>query len=421
MQITQTNQESALQLAMSLQKMRTAQASYAKWTAQQKAEALLGISWTLEHRSQEFALVEAAGSGFGIDFLVTQEFQASARFFREQAGILLSDKNDFKTQYVPLGLVGIIAPKCLGLRFVCQQLALALAAGNAVLIKISSARPEVAQILKDVFHESGFPDGLVEIFSGSGSEIGQAIVGHPSVHSISAAASSSVAKSIAQKCAQSNKKFFIESSSKNVLALVEGWQAQDFSEVMKSVSSGWGQTGFCTNKIFVLEAHYVEFKEKLKNWLDTLEDIRLLNDEKSWQQVEAAFLKIKEEHGKALLEWKKGKPLFVEDLPNCSLFQQENENLPIFIVNVIKYSHEVQKWTDNQDTGFKFVVRGQVEKALGLAQKVRFGSIEINSWLNPEADQHVGLKNSFYGLPLRSAKSQRFCDVKSLAALTVVK
>lgn len=407
-------QEAALKITLALAPMRKAQSEYAKWTLQQRAEALLGLAWTFEHRSQELAQRESRATGLSVQFLEQKSILACSRFFQKQAGQLLNHSHNFFKQYVPLGIVGILAPRCLGLRFICEHLAPALAAGNAVMVKVSSKQKEVADLLKELIQESGFPEGLVEVVVGSGPALGDSLVSHPSIQSISAAASANVAREIVLKCTAMNKKYFVESSSKNVLALVEGWQHQDFSEVFESVFSGWGQTGWNTNKIFVLEAHFADFKEKLKNWIEQLPEIHLQENEQTWSQVEELVQTLQQESGRSLIEWKKGRPLFIENLTNCSLFQQDNVSLPVFIVNVVKYPHEIQKWTDNQDTGFKFVIRGQVDKALSLAQKVRFGSIEVNSWMSPQADHHTGLKKSFYGLPEKSWDSRRFCDVKNL-------
>ena len=61
----------------------------------------------------------------------------------------------------------------------------ALVAGNTVVLKAPDQ--EALQALKtmQVFHEAGFPAGVVNALSGKGPEVGQALVAHPATRLIS--------------------------------------------------------------------------------------------------------------------------------------------------------------------------------------------------------------------------------------------
>ena len=77
---------------------------------------------------------------------------------------------------VPLGVVGAITPFNFPLNLVCHKVAPALAAGNSVVLKPASATPLTALLLGQVLLDAGLPDGALNIVTGSGPDVGMALV-----------------------------------------------------------------------------------------------------------------------------------------------------------------------------------------------------------------------------------------------------
>ncbi|MCX6651257.1 MAG: aldehyde dehydrogenase family protein [Methanomassiliicoccales archaeon] len=91
----------------------------------------------------------------------------------------------------PLGVVGIIATWNYPLAIPYSQAMMALAAGNAVILKPSSHTPLTALRMGEMMLKTGIPEGLMQVIVGSGEEVGEALVrsnvdrlvftGHPDV------------------------------------------------------------------------------------------------------------------------------------------------------------------------------------------------------------------------------------------------
>ena len=61
----------------------------------------------------------------------------------------------------------------------------ALVAGNAVIIKPSSETPTIAAQFAEVLRQAGFPEGAFTLLVGSGAEVGDVLVQHPTVRFVS--------------------------------------------------------------------------------------------------------------------------------------------------------------------------------------------------------------------------------------------
>jgi len=91
----------------------------------------------------------------------------------------------------PLGVIGIIAPWNYPLAIPYSQTMMALAAGNAVVLKPSSQTPFTALRMGEVMAKAGLPHGLLQVVLGPGGAVGEALVtsgvdriiftGHPDV------------------------------------------------------------------------------------------------------------------------------------------------------------------------------------------------------------------------------------------------
>ncbi|HOO56996.1 MAG TPA: aldehyde dehydrogenase family protein [bacterium] len=79
-------------------------------------------------------------------------------------------------EFEPLGVVAIIAPWNFPLCIPVTQTLMALAAGNAVVLKPAALTAYTGQLISEIFSKSGFPEGLVNVIQGSGSVLGDAII-----------------------------------------------------------------------------------------------------------------------------------------------------------------------------------------------------------------------------------------------------
>jgi aldehyde dehydrogenase (NAD+) len=91
----------------------------------------------------------------------------------------------------------------------------ALVTGNTVVFKPSSDTPHCATLLVELMAEAGFPPGVVNLVTGAGGEVGDAIVDSPDVAIISFTGSSTTGKNIALRAAKRLKRVSLELGGKN--------------------------------------------------------------------------------------------------------------------------------------------------------------------------------------------------------------
>ncbi|MCZ2156520.1 MAG: aldehyde dehydrogenase family protein, partial [Bryobacterales bacterium] len=94
--------------------------------------------------------------------------------------------------YLPLGTGVIIPPWNFPLAILCGMTVAALAAGNTVVLKPSSDTPLIAVRFVELLLEAGLPPQAIQLLTGSGATIGDALVRHPKTRFISFTGSKAV-------------------------------------------------------------------------------------------------------------------------------------------------------------------------------------------------------------------------------------
>lgn len=84
----------------------------------------------------------------------------------------------------PIGVIGAITPFNFPLNLVAHKVGPAIAAGNTVVLKPADQTPLSSYALVELFEEAGLPKGALNIVSGPGSTVGEAIVTNDDVASI---------------------------------------------------------------------------------------------------------------------------------------------------------------------------------------------------------------------------------------------
>src|SRR5688500_15293544 len=120
----------------------------------------------------------------------------------------------------PIGIAGLITPWNFPIAIPCWKMMPALVTGNTVVFKPASDTPHCATLLVELIAEAGFPAGVVNLVTGAGSEVGDAIVESPDVPVISFTGHSSTGKSIAERAARRLKRVSLELGGKNAVVVL---------------------------------------------------------------------------------------------------------------------------------------------------------------------------------------------------------
>jgi alpha-ketoglutaric semialdehyde dehydrogenase len=159
-------------------------------------------------------LSEARGDvqeGIDIAFLMAGE---GRRMFGDTTPSELPDKWAMSVRQ-PIGIAGIITPWNFPMAIPCWKIMPALVTGNVVVFKPSSDTPHCATLLVELMHEAGVPPGVVNLVTGSGAEVGDAIVESPDISVISFTGSSETGKMIAVEAGRRLKRLAMELGGKN--------------------------------------------------------------------------------------------------------------------------------------------------------------------------------------------------------------
>jgi len=177
--------------------VETATVKFKEWKCvdpKKRAEYLFKAAKLMRQRKHEFSAVliyevgktwpEAdADTSEAIDFL---EFYAREmlRFAaRQPITKIPGEKNELR--YIPLGVGVVIPPWNFALAILTGMTSAAIVAGNTVVLKPSSDSPLNGWMFFNLMREAGLPAGVVNFITGSGSSVGDILVGHPKTRFVS--------------------------------------------------------------------------------------------------------------------------------------------------------------------------------------------------------------------------------------------
>jgi acyl-CoA reductase-like NAD-dependent aldehyde dehydrogenase len=164
-------------------------------------------------------LAEARGDvqeGIDIAYLMAGE---GRRSFGDTVPSELPDKWAMSVRE-PIGVAGIITPWNFPMAIPCWKMMPALVTGNAVVFKPASDTPHCAVLLVELMAEAGFPPGTVNLVTGPGGEVGDAIVDSPDVQVISFTGHTATGKHIAEAAARRLKRVSLELGGKNAIVVL---------------------------------------------------------------------------------------------------------------------------------------------------------------------------------------------------------
>ncbi|WP_022887226.1 CoA-acylating methylmalonate-semialdehyde dehydrogenase [Glaciibacter superstes] len=147
---------------------------------------------------------------------------------------------DVYTLRQPLGVVGIISPFNFPAMVPMWFYPIAIAAGNAVVLKPSEKDPSAANWMAELFHEAGLPDGIFNVVHGD-KEAVDALLVHPDVESISFVGSTPIAKYIYETASSHGKRVQALGGAKNHMLVLPDADLDLTADA--AVNAGFGSAG----------------------------------------------------------------------------------------------------------------------------------------------------------------------------------
>jgi len=168
------------------------------------------------------------------------------------------------TTRAPLGSVGIVTPWNFPVAIPIWKIAPALVYGNTVVFKPASVTPYCAVLIARILTEAGLPPGVLNLVTGGGGTLGEALVTDPRLHAVSFTGSNPVGRRIAAWAAEAGIKFQLEMGGKNpVIVLPDADLEQALNLTVRGAFGYAGQKCTATSRAIVHEAIYDRFAEGL--------------------------------------------------------------------------------------------------------------------------------------------------------------
>jgi len=161
---------------------------------------------------------------------------------------------------VPIGVVLAITPFNDPLNLVAHKIGPAVAAGNSVILKPSTATPLSAIRLAEIFLEAGLPPEVLQVITGSGVLLGEVLVPDERVRMVSLTGGPDAGKQVASWAGI--KKLAMELGSNSPVIV---WEDANLEQAVESCVSGsfWaaGQNCIGVQRLYVHEKIYATFKQ----------------------------------------------------------------------------------------------------------------------------------------------------------------
>ncbi len=242
-------------------------------TPQDRSLILLKIADALEANADELGRLESANAGKPVGAAI-DEIAVCADLFRFFAGAArVMDglaANEFLAGHTsiirrdPIGVVASIAPWNYPLYMASWKLGPALATGNTVVLKPSIRTPLTALRFAEILAEH-LPSGVVNVLSGSGSAIGDTLVGHPKVRMISITGDTATGKRIAQIAAGTVKRLHLELGGKAPVIIFDDADLDLAAETLKAAGY-WNSGQDCTAATRVIAGPGGLRRLRLRSW-----------------------------------------------------------------------------------------------------------------------------------------------------------
>jgi acyl-CoA reductase-like NAD-dependent aldehyde dehydrogenase len=136
----------------------------------------------------------------------------------------------------PVGVVACITPYNFPIVNMAGKVGPALAMGNTVVVKPAPQDPLAVTIFGEVLDEAGFPPGVVNVVTGSGADVGEALVASPNVDMISFTGSTGVGQRIGEVAGRGMKRLLLELGGKGAGVVFDD---ADLKTAIGTISSVW--------------------------------------------------------------------------------------------------------------------------------------------------------------------------------------
>src|SRR5579864_7895060 len=241
--------------------------------AAERGHLLLKWADLLKRHADEIVEIESLDGGKPISATMRQDFPAAidtltyyAGWADKISGEVVATRDDALTYTVrePVGVVAAIVPWNFPLMIGMWKIAPALACGCTLIVKPAEITPLSALMVGELALEAGVPPGVLNIVTGKGRVVGDALVAHPGVDKVTFTGSPSVGRGILQGAAGNFKRVTLELGGKSANVI---FADANIDNAVRAAASGiffnTGQVCSAGSRILAQRDIYDEVVERL--------------------------------------------------------------------------------------------------------------------------------------------------------------
>ena len=339
----------------------------------------------------------------------------------------------------PRGVAAVISPWNSPMILTFKRVIPAVLTGNTVVVKPATSCPlTIMSFLKVV--ASYFPDGVINVVTGSGTVIGDALCSDPRVRTIAFVGSTETGKEIMRAAAGTVKKLYMELGGNDAAILLPDVNLDD--EAIKRLRFGVlraaGQVCSAIKRIYVHESRYEEAVEKLKKEFSRIRvgngiqpDVEMgpLNNKAQYDYVNGLIKRAAEAGANVITggiqldpeSWDQGyyiMPTIITGVEQTSEIVRAEQFGPVIPILPFSDIDEVIKLANDSEFGLRASVWTEDEAlAVKLADRLEAGAVFHNNHTVFQ-DLHLdfpGLKESGLSRETRHCGLEYFADSYGLA------
>jgi len=308
----------------------------------------------------------------------------------------------------PIGVVGAITPWNFPFMLNLSKITPALAAGCTVILKPAPDTPYSATwIGKIVTEETDIPPGVFNVVTAKDpAEVGEVLTNSRDVDMISFTGSTAVGKRIAANAADTLKRVFLELGGKSANIVLDDANFEEVLAMSSMVCMHSGQGCAITTRLLLPRSRYDEGVDIIKRSFESFaygdptdagNMAGPLINARQYERVLGLIETGKAEGAKCLVgggaatQFEKGyfvqPTLFVDVDPDSTIAQQEIFG-PVLSVIAYEDDDDAVRIANNSRYGLSGSVNsGSLDRALGVARRIRTGTISVNGgqWFGPDS------------------------------------
>ena len=354
----------------------------------------------------------------------------AARYLADE--VITTNARRSLVAFQPLGIVLAVMPWNFPFWQVIRFAAPALMAGNSAVLKHASNVPQCALAIEEVFHEAGFPDGLLRTLLLAGSQV-EPVIEDVRVRAVTLTGSSDTGSRIAQLAGRALKKTVLElGGSDPFIVLADADLGQAAKIATRARNQNTGQSCIAAKRFIAVESIATDFERRFAaevaalqvgDPLDTQTQIGPLAREDLRGTLERQVRESVGMGARVLTGGGRGdrkgwyyQPTVLADVTeNMPVFKEETFGPVAAVVRVRDADEAVRVANDSAyGLGANLWTR---DLALGerLARRIESGSVFVNGMVASDPRLPFGgVKRSGYGRELSSYGIKEFVNIQTI-------